>query len=208
MDAKILLEGFGMGAGLIMAIGAQNAFVLKKGIKRENILLIAALCSVIDVLLIICGVIGFGEIINRNKYLLAGATLLGIIFLTIYSIKSFKSVFNPEIYKESNDNSGSISVKRVVLTILALSLLNPHVYLDTVILLGSIGARYPIGDRYSFALGASLSSITWFFSLSFGAGLLSPLFKKKLTWQILDFVIGVVMVYIIVQLFIFMAGII
>lgn len=204
MNLNVFFEGFGMSAGLIIAIGAQNAYVLKQGIKRQNVLLIAFLCSIIDTFLIICGVIGMGELINRNKTLLIGATVLGILFLAYYSLRSFRGALNPPVYSDSSKLEEKQSKIKTALTVGALSLLNPHVYIDTVLLLGSIGSRYPLNERYIFALGASLASITWFFSLSFGAGKLAPLFKKKKTWQILDFVIGIIMVLIIIQLIFFL----
>lgn len=199
LNIGVILEGFFTGAGLIMAIGSQNAFVLKKGIKRENQFIIALVSSVIDAILIIAGVMGLGGIINSNKMMLKAATVFGILFLLYHSIKSFKEALAPKVYKENDEYNERNGIKKSILMLLGFSLLNPHVYLDTVILLGSMGARHGTG-RADFAAGAIAASVVWFFSLSYGAGMLAPIFKKKIVWQFLDFAIGVIMSLIAVNL--------
>lgn len=201
MNPTIIIEGFGIGAGLIIAIGSQNAFVLKKGIMKQHVFITALTCSIIDTILIVLGSMGLGTIISRTPMLMISATIFGIIFLSTYSIKSFMAVFQSNSLDSEEGEQESISLKATLMTLLALTLLNPHVYLDTVVLLGSIGARYPVLDRRNFVIGACLASFVWFFGLAYGAGFFAPLFKKNITWKILDFVIGCVMLTIVYKLF-------
>ena len=170
MNISIVGEGFGIGAGLIIAIGAQNAFVLKKGIMKQHVFITAFTCSMIDIILILLGSRGLGSVINSNPVLMLPATLFGAIFLSIYGMKSFIAVFKSKNLNSEEGSSDGETLKGTIITILALTVLNPHVYLDTVVLLGSIGARYPLYDRYNFTLGACLASLTWFFGLAYGAG--------------------------------------
>lgn len=186
------LEGCGIGAGLIVAIGAQNAFVLKQGILKNYVFVTVLICAIIDALLIGVGVGGFGAILTSNLLLLILARWGGALFLAYYGFRSFRSVFKSESLKLDSTPERP-DLKLTVVTVLALSLLNPHVYLDTVVLLGSIGAQFPGPERLFFALGAILASFVWFFSLGYGAAYLAPLFQKPLAWKILDFFIGCVM---------------
>jgi len=201
MNPSIIIEGFGIGAGLIIAIGAQNTFVLKKGIMKQHVFITALTCSIIDMTLIILGSMGLGTIISGTPMLMISATLFGIVFLSMYGIKSFMAVFQSKSLSSEDLKQNSSTLKNTLITLLALTLLNPHVYIDTVILLGSIGARYPIVYRTSFVIGACMASFIWFFGLAYGAGFLSPLFKKDITWKVLDFVIGCVMLTIAYKLF-------
>lgn len=201
MNPTIIIEGFGVGAGLIIAIGSQNAFVLKKGIMKQHVFITALTCSIIDMLLIILGSMGLGTIISKTPILMISATLFGMVFLSMYGIKSFMAVFQSKSLNLEEDKKESTSLKATLITLLAFTLLNPHVYLDTVVLLGSIGARYPIVDRTNFVIGACMASFIWFFGLAYGAGFFSPLFKRDITWKILDFVIGCVMLTIVYKLF-------
>lgn len=194
------LEGLAIGAALIIAIGAQNAFVLKQGILRNHVFIIALICALIDSTLIIVGVSGLGLIFATNKIWLSCAKWGGAAFLVYYGFKLFKAVFENESLKISQDNKAP-SLKVTVITLLALSLLNPHVYLDTVVLLGSIGAQFASAQRPFFIIGAVVSSFTWFFSLSYGAKYLIPFFQRPLSWKILDFIAGIVMWAIAVSLF-------
>ncbi len=186
------LEGCGTGAGLIIAIGAQNAFVLKQGILKNYVFITVLICAIIDALLISLGVGGFGAILTSNSLLLSLARWGGAAFLTYYGFRSFRAVFKSESLK-LRSGSERLDLKMTIGTVLALSLLNPHVYLDTVVLLGSIGAQFPLEERFFFALGAMLASFIWFFGLGYGASYLAPLFQKPLSWKILDFLIGCVM---------------
>jgi len=187
-----LMQGFGTGASLIIAIGAQNAFVLKQGILKNHVFITSLMCSLLDALLISLGVGGFGAILATNPYLLAIARWGGAFFLAYYGVRSFRAVFKSESLK-IEAHLERPDLKATLVTVLALSLLNPHVYLDTVVLLGSIGAQFSSDMRIFFTGGAILASFTWFFSLGYGARYLAPLFRKPLSWKILDFFIGCIM---------------
>ncbi len=202
--SEVFLEGLGIGAGLIIAIGAQNAFVLKQGILKRWVFMTALMCSCIDIFLITAGVLGLGAVISRIPVLTIAAAIGGAIFLFIYGIRSFLSVWKPAVLEENNtiQDKGN-DLRSTILTLLAFSFLNPHVYLDTVVLLGGIGARHPAAERLSFIIGASAASIIWFFGLAYGSRVLTPLFQKKITWRILDFLIGLIMFYITFKLIAF-----
>lgn len=198
-DVSAFIEGFGTSAGLIIAIGAQNAFVLKQALLKNHVLLIVLLCACIDAILIILGVGGFGTFLTSNALLLAIARWGGAAFLAYYGFRSFRSIFKSEALKLSSSHK-RLDLKTTLSTGLAFSLLNPHVYLDTVVLLGSIGAQFPPAERLLFTLGAILASFSWFFTLGYGARYLAPLFQKPIAWKILDFFIGCVMWTIAVSL--------
>ncbi len=186
------VEGCGTGAGLIVAIGAQNAFVLKQGILKNYVFITVFMCALIDALLISLGVGGFGAILATNLTLMSIARWGGAAFLFYYGFRSFYAVFKSESLKLDTSPERP-DLKISVVTILALSLLNPHVYLDTVILLGSISAQFPTSERVFFALGAILASFVWFFGMGYGARYLAPFFQNPLSWKILDFLIGCIM---------------
>jgi len=186
------IEGLGTGAALIIAIGAQNAFVLKQGILKNHIFPTVLICALIDALLIALGVGGFGMFLTSSTFLLGCARWGGSAFLVYYGFRSFRAVFKTDALNLDTDSSHP-DLKASITTILALSLLNPHVYLDTVVLLGSIGSQFARQERLLFASGAIVASFLWFFSLGYGARFLAPLFKKPLAWKVLDFAIGVVM---------------
>lgn len=191
-------KGFGMGAGLIVAIGSQNAFVLSSALRNQHVFLVAALCILIDVVLIIAGVWGLGSLIQQFPALLKLATWGGALFLFIYGGLAFRRALHPS--QLMADNTAIPSVQAAILTTLALSLLNPHVYLDTVILLGSIGGQLPKPQPFWFALGAALASLTWFSLLAWGGRRLAPWFAKPMSWRVLDTVVGVTMWAIAVSL--------
>lgn len=187
------LEGFATGASLIIAIGAQNAFVLKQGLIRDHVFATAFFCALTDAILITIGVGGFGQIVSLNPLLLSLTTWGGgISFLTYYGGRSFYAVFSNH-HLDVRLSSKHLSLKTTLLTLTALSFLNPHVYLDTVVLLGSISAQFQEKDRFLFASGAILASFLWFFTLCYGARFLTPLFRKPISWKILDFLIGCTM---------------
>lgn len=188
-----LLEGLGTSAGLIIAIGAQNAFVLKQGILKNHVFVTVFLCAVIDALLIAFGVGGFGRLLVSSSLLLNIARWGGAAFLLYYGFRSFRAVCKTESLTFKIGKDDRPNLKQTITTTLALSLLNPHVYLDTVVLVGSIGAQFPSSERPFFAIGAIAASFIWFFSMGFGARLLGPLFQKPIAWKILDFLIGCVM---------------
>lgn len=186
------LEGCGVGAGLIIAIGAQNAFLLKQGILKNHVFTTVLVCLCVDTVLIVLGVGGFGRLLMLNPLLLSAARWGGAAFLFYYGYRSFRAVFHAHIFK-MDPTFDRPSFKVSLLTILGLSLLNPHVYLDTVILLGSIGAQFSEEEQPFFMIGAILASFIWFFSVGYGARYLAPLFQKPTAWKMLDFAIGCIM---------------
>ena len=179
-----LLVGLGLGLSLIVAIGAQNAFILRQGLRREHVLAIVLVCAVSDAVLIALGIWGLGALIERADWLLTGVRIAGAVFLVWYGARSAIRAARPGIL--DTDPAGSpVPLRVAVLTALALTWLNPHVYLDTVVLLGSIGATYG-ENRWWFALGAALGSVTWFTALGFGSRLLRTLFAKPVAWRVLE----------------------
>ncbi len=186
-----LLKGIGTGGGLIVAIGAQNAFVLSQGVRKNNVLPIVLICCITDTILITIGVSGTGRLIAGSGMLTAMATWGGAAFLFIYGLRSFISAFRGGQIDTNGSDYGTL--KSAVTATLAVTLLNPHLYLDTVVLMGSISSGFPESGRYIFGAGAIIASFIWFFSLGFGGGLLAPLFKKPLAWRILDSLVGITM---------------
>lgn len=186
-------EGLVLGAGLIMAIGAQNAFVLKQGIKRQHLLLTAITCFVCDSFLIVLGVSGLGSLIQEVSWLTLLLRVAGALFLIVYGIRSFMNVFRPHALIASLENTANQHWLTTWVALLGFTFLNPHTYIDTFLILGSIGADHPPNEHLPFILGALTSSFLWFFGLTYGASLLSPVFKNPRAWQILDTIMGFVM---------------
>lgn len=187
------LQGFGIGASLIVAIGPQNAFVISQGLRREHVFLVACMCLFTDTILISLGTFGLGAVFQTHPLLIEVARWFGAIFLTAYGLRSFIAALHPGVLKAEALSGPAYSTKRIVFILLGLGFLNPHAYLDTVVLLGSISAQYAGFGRYAFGLGAIGASIVWFFSIAYGARVLTPLFKKPLSWRVLDIIIGCVM---------------
>lgn len=185
------LKGMATGGGLILAIGAQNAFVLSQGVRRHHILVIPLICAICDAILISLGVMGLGRIIASSRVLSLATGLGGAIFLFWYGANAFRSALRGG--RLEADQAGKPSLKSAVLATLAVTLLNPHVYIDTIILLGSLAGQFPDPGRVLFGAGAMTASFIWFFTLSIGAGMLAPLFKKEISWRILDSLVGLVM---------------
>jgi L-lysine exporter family protein LysE/ArgO len=188
---QALLFGFSLGFSLILAIGAQNAFVLKQGLRDEHVLLICLICALSDALLILLGVSGFHLLVASYPGAIAIARYGGVLFLLGYGLLSFYRALRVQQGLQPSD-LGGISAWRAALTCLAFTWLNPHVYLDTVVLLGSVSTQFG-GNVPWFAGGAMAASFTFFFALGYGARLLRPLFADARSWRILDFLIGVVM---------------
>ena len=189
-----LLKGFFIGAGLIIGIGAQNAFVLKQGLKKSHVFATALFCTLADMLLIGLGVGGLADILTSNWILLFIAKWGGAAFLFWWGFRSFRAIFHKESLQAQNSHEpASHSLKKTLLICAALSFLNPHVYLDAVILLGSIGAQFEKIERPFFAVGAMFASVCWFFGLCYGARLLAPLLKSERSWKIIDFITGCIM---------------
>ncbi len=181
----------GTGAGLIIAIGAQNAFVLRQGLLRRYVFTCALICTACDMVLIAGGVSGMGQLITSHPDLLVFAKWGGALFLTVYGLRSAWAA--RKTGGLAAIEAAAPTYAAVVASALSFSLLNPHVYLDTVILLGAIGGQQAGNAKYAFALGAMSASAIWFFGLGYGARLLAPLFAKPIAWQILDGLIAVVM---------------
>ena len=185
------LQGAGIGLGLITAIGAQNAFVLSQGVRRNHHIAIALICSLCDAVLIGLGVAGVGTAFAGHPVLRTAAALGGAAFLLWYGLKALLSAFKNSYLEADSEAAGSL--KAAICTTLAVTLFNPHVYIDTVIFLGGVSSRFEGAGRYYFGLGAATGSFIWFFSLSLGGRLLAPLFKKSISWKILDCCVCLVM---------------
>lgn len=183
------LAGFGLGLSLILAIGAQNAFVLRQGLRREHVLAVVLVCAISDAVLVAAGVAGFGALAEAVPGLEQVIRYGGAAFLLAYGARSFMSAGRGGAVLEAGASAASLG--RALLTCLALTWLNPHVYLDTVVLLGSVSAQYD--NPLQFGVGAVLASFAFFFSLGFGARLLAPLFRRPVSWRVLDALVGGVM---------------
>ena len=184
------IAGFLLSLSLILPIGAQNAFVLRIGLRGEHVLAVCLTCAASDAVLILAGVSGFAQL---NTWVPWAETVLlygGAAFLIAYGARSFMAAFGSEFLRPSEEAPADLS--RVLLTCLALTWLNPHVYLDTLVLIGSISTQFDEGKGL-FAAGAMLASFAFFLSLGFGARLLKPLFARPVTWRILDIAIGLIM---------------
>jgi L-lysine exporter family protein LysE/ArgO len=190
--------GFVLGFSLIVAIGAQNAFILRQGLRQEHVLPLVLICAISDAILIALGVAGFATVLSRLEWLEPALRYGGATFLIIYALRSGHSAWTGGNSLRAGETSAT-SLRSALLTCLAFTWLNPHVYLDTVVLLGSISTRYA-GHEIAFALGAMTASFCFFFSLGFGARLLAPLFAKPLAWRVLDAVIAVIMASIAAKL--------
>lgn len=186
------LSGLGTGAGLIIAIGAQNAFVLRQGLLRQHVLPVVLVCIGGDILCICAGVAGMGALIRTNEWLLEFFRWGGALFLTVYGISAARRAASGNGAMEISE-VGACSFMKAITSCLAFTFLNPHVYLDTVALLGSIAAQYGEDLKWTFASGALTASVLWFTGLGFGARLLLPIFQNRKAWRILDTLIALVM---------------
>jgi len=193
----VALAGFLTGLSLIVAIGAQNAYVLRLGLARNHVGVAVAICAGADALLIALGVGGLGAIVQAHGDVLTAIALIGGAYLLWFAFRSFRSALHPEVLLPSQQQPQAVAA--VALAVLGFTFLNPHVYLDTILLVGTIGASFG-ADRWWFALGAAVASLVWFSGLGFGARLLSPLMARPVTWRVLDAAIGVVMLTIAIVL--------
>jgi L-lysine exporter family protein LysE/ArgO len=194
---QVALTGFLTGLSLIVAIGAQNAFVLRQGLARSNVFLVVLICAVSDALLIALGVLGLGTVIQSVPVLLEIIRWFGVLYLIWFGISSLRRAFKTDVLAASGNSINS--VKKAVLTTLSLTFLNPHVYLDTVIFIGGLANQFGTQTPL-FASGAITASFLWFFSLGFGAKRLSPLMAKPIFWRILDTAIALIMFTIAISL--------
>jgi L-lysine exporter family protein LysE/ArgO len=184
--------GFIASAGLIIAIGAQNAFVLRQGLKSQHVGLVVTICAFSDIMLIILGVAGIGVLVQKWPALLEVLRFGGAAFLGIYGLMAAQRAWRGS-GSLATQGAGQENWRRVMLTCLAFTFLNPHVYLDTMILLGSLATRYPETLRWAFAFGACLASVAWFSTLGFGARFLQPVFRNPRAWRLLDALIAAFM---------------
>ena len=192
-----LISGFLAGLSLIIAIGAQNAFVIKQGLLRSHVTLVVVVCSVADAFLIVVGIGGLGSVIQSHPRVLEYVRWFGVAYLIWFGIKSIRSAFTTEsLTIGATEKESSI---KVLLTALTFTFLNPHVYLDTVILLGSIANQFS-DQRWLFALGASSASLTWFSTIGYGARAASQFMSRPIFWKILDSLIAIVMFTIAITL--------
>ncbi|SDI35369.1 L-lysine exporter family protein LysE/ArgO [Pseudomonas delhiensis] len=191
------LNGLLVAAGLIIAIGAQNAFVLAQSLRREHHLSVAALCVLCDAVLVSAGVFGLAKVLAENPTLLAVARWGGVIFLVWYGAKALRRAIAPQAMADAGQ-TGPRSRRAVLLAALAVTLLNPHVYLDTVLLIGSLGAQQAAPGAY--AMGAASASLLWFFTLALGAAWLAPWLARPATWRLVDLMVAVMMLGMASQL--------
>lgn len=191
------LQGMGTGAGLIIAIGAQNAHVLAQGVRREHNWLVAAVCSFCDAALIFLGAAGVGTLVAQNPLLRDMAGYGGAVFLFLYGCRALRSAYGGGVLQADERLAGQTRLAVLVAT-LAVTLLNPHVYLDTVLLIGSLGAQQAAPGAY--AMGAASASLIWFFTLAFGAAWLAPWLARPATWRLVDLMVAVMMLGMAAQL--------
>lgn len=187
--------GFTLSLSLILAIGAQNAFVLRQGLRREHVAAVVAVCAVLDVSLMAIGVAGLGAAIGSRPALLEIIRYLGAAVLIFYAVQALRRAMSTQALQTGSGGEAA-SLRQVVTQITTLSLLNPHVYLDTVVLVGAVGAQQPDDLRWVFLSGAGLASTVWFVALGFGARLLTPLFSKPVAWRVLDLLVAALMAWI------------
>jgi L-lysine exporter family protein LysE/ArgO len=192
MFGPAFTTGFALGATLIVAIGAQNAFVLRQGIRKEHVAPIVAFCALSDLLLIGAGVAGLAGVLGDSPTLVALLTIAGSAFLVWYGIKALRRACLPQSLRAAAGDE-PLSLGNAMAQAAGFTLLNPHVYLDTVLLMGSIGTRQPPDMRIWFVGGAACASGMWFTTLGFGARLLAPIFARPRAWQVLDSVVGLTM---------------
>jgi hypothetical protein len=199
------IQGLIVCFGLIVSIGAQNAFLLKQGILKQHVFAVALLCFLGDVLLMTIGVLGLGELISQSPWISFLVAILGVVFLFTYGSQSFISMFKQSGALKESDSSAT-SLKRTLMITFAITFLNPHVYIDTVVILGAIGGKLALSEKWMFLAGSLTCSLIWFFGVGYGAGFLAPYFAKRRVWQILDFITGVIMYAIAISLVIFAIG--
>lgn len=188
---SVMLAGTGLSLSLIAAIGAQNAFVLRQGLRREHVLAVVLFCALSDAVLIAAGIAGIGHASDRAPWLVPMLKWGGVAFLAVYGARALRAAWQGGAALRSA-GGGTAALGRTLVLLAAITWANPHVYLDTVVLLGSLAAQYP-GQEWVFGLGAVLGSFLFFFTLGYGARLLSPLFARPGAWRVLDAGVAAVM---------------
>jgi L-lysine exporter family protein LysE/ArgO len=188
----VFVQGLLLCFGLIVAIGAQNAFVLRQGLRREHVVPVVLFCALADAVLVTAGVLGMAQALGRHPALAQAMALAGAAFLAWYGWQALQRARRASQLQAADSGPG-LSRGAAMAQVAAFTLLNPHVYLDTVMLMGSIGAQQPAGLQGWFIAGASIASLGWFTALGVGARWLAPLFEKPRAWQVLDGLIGLTM---------------
>lgn len=197
----IMEQGFLLCAGLIIAIGPQNLFILRQGLQRRHLLLTALLCTLFDLVLITLGVGGVGTAIAANEPVRLVTTVGGATFLLGYGVRALHSAWLADAYgQRPTAETGLLSVKGTVLATLSFSFLNPAAYIDTVLMIGTTSGRYPLDERLFFGMGAVIASALWFFTLTYGASRLTPIFRRSGTWRALDLTSGCLMISLALSL--------
>lgn len=186
------IAGFLLCLSLIVAIGSQNAFIIKQGLRKEHTFWISFLCTIFDMIIIGFGIFGFGQIILTFPWALKAIQYIGAAFLFVYGLLHLKSAIQGGQSLQTEGEQKKTSLKKALLMTCALTWLNPHVYIDSVFIIGSVATKYP-DHKTAFYWGNIAASTIFFFSLGYGARLLQPVFKKPLSWQILDFIIFIIM---------------
>lgn len=184
-------KGFALSLGLIAAIGAQNMFVLRQGLKREHVWPIVLFCAAADASLIVAGVNGLGTALSLVPGLAMALSLGGAAFLTWYGISALRRAASSSVLVI--EGAAGLTLGAALAGTAAFTFLNPHVYIDTVLLMGAVGTSLPSEERIPFIIGAASASFAWFASLGFGARILAPLFARPMAWRILDLAIGIMM---------------
>lgn len=192
-----LALGFISGISLILAIGAQNAFVIRQGLLKQHVLAIVIICAISDALLIFLGTGGLGKLIQSQPALIEVIRWFGVLYLSWFALKSIRSAFQNHSLDAEGETTQSLG--KAIAICLGFTFLNPHVYLDTVILLGSIANQFG-QDKWVFAVGAAVASFLWFSTIGFGARAASRFMSKPVFWKILDFAIALVMISIAITL--------
>jgi L-lysine exporter family protein LysE/ArgO len=192
-SASSFLAGFGLSLSLIVAIGAQNAFVLRQGLRREHVAAVVLVCAALDVALMTLGVSGVAAALGQHPAALAALAIGGAAFLAWYGVQAVRRALRPLALNTAQEVQAAPPLRAVLAQTLAITLLNPHVYLDTVLLVGAVGAQQPAALRPLFLAGAGLASGLWFTALGYGARLLAPVFARPRAWRVLDAVVALTM---------------
>jgi L-lysine exporter family protein LysE/ArgO len=193
-----MIAGFALGGGLIVAIGAQNAFVIRQGVLNQHVFWICLFCAISDAILIWGGTYGLSGLLLWMPQLLVLMRWGGVAFLTWYGVKALRRALNPDAMQDEARTAPTLFAALSLCA--AFTWLNPHVYLDTVVLVGSIANARPAGEQASFAAGASLASFTWFFAIGYGAKALRGPLSKPTVWRMIDGAIAVIMFWLALRL--------
>lgn len=196
--------GFLVSAGLLVAIGAQNTFVIRQGMKREFVFTVSATCFICDFILMCIGVLGVGKLINDNSTLINLLTIAGVLFLLWYGARSLKSAYYGESLLISSGDQTKTTTTKIIVTTLSFSLLNPNVWIDTVAIVGGVSSTIDASQKINYLTGALSASFLWFFSIGYLAAWLSKIFTKPLFWRLIDLLIGCYMIYMAWSLFTFL----